>query len=98
VIPGGKFATGIEDTGSIRIFPPVPLVLLIPVANNDVRLLTFFPRFLIADYFHFCACLAANISENLRKTLNCPHWIFWGLVETDACKKSEVENLVALSL
>jgi hypothetical protein len=38
---GGKFATGINDTGG-KILPQIPLVLLIPVANNgnNIRLLS----------------------------------------------------------
>jgi hypothetical protein len=40
----------------------------------------------------------ANISANLRKNTKRPQWNTWGLVNTDSCKKSEVENLVSDSL
>ncbi len=52
--------------------------------------------FLVEDFFHLP--WAANISGNFRKIWNGPNGVIRGLGETDPCRKSEVQNLVALSL
>ncbi len=61
--------------------------------------------FLIEDFFHLppvsmtlVVHLELRISPNFLKIRNGPNGIIRGLGETDPCRKSEVENLVALSL
>ncbi len=61
---------------------------------------------LIEDFFHLppvsttpVVHLELQISPQIfEKFWNGPYGIIRGLVETDPCKKPEVENLVALSL
>ncbi len=67
---------------------------------------TIFKTFLIEDFFHFPSVSttpvvhwAVNIYANFQKKIwNAPFWILRGLGETESWKKSEVLNLVALSL
>ncbi len=75
-----------------QIFPPISLVFLIPVANlPPVHL----PPVSATPLVHLELRISPRIFEKIRKG---PIGILRGLGETDWWKKTEVENLVALSL
>ncbi len=85
-----------------QILPPVPFVLLTPVANNgnNIRLLTPESELEGKKFIYMFPLLPKGDQTKLLKFfwLKSFNGIFWGWGETDSWKEPEAKNLVTLSL